>query len=94
MEQEELSIVAMFANTNHRALQELALYVKAPDGSSQKIYAWGGQTSVDMSQVPTFSLRHQLQVQCTYEGNKRTLMVSQQIKAPSKTTTTNEVFCL
>ena len=77
MEQEDLSIVAMFPATSHRSLQELTLHIGSPDGTSQKIFAWGGDTSVDMSEEPRIKARDKLEVQCTYRASDRSITVSE-----------------
>lgn len=75
MKQDEFAVVAIFPAINHRSLQKLIVQINSPDETSKKIYEWGENTSVDMSEEPLIKANDILEVHCTYGPMNESILV-------------------
>lgn len=75
MEHDEMAIVSIFPSTGHRSLRELTLEVTAPDGMARKVFAWGGDTSIDNTEEIVFNAKERLNVNCIYSMSNRSITV-------------------
>ncbi|KAI2808191.1 hypothetical protein BLOT_006133 [Blomia tropicalis] len=73
MEHDEMAIVSIFPSTGHRSLRELTLEVTAPDGMARKVFAWGGDTSIDNTEEIVFNAKERLNVNCIYSMSNRSI---------------------